>query len=358
MHDRTMRRAWVLTILIVLAPAASAAATTKPVDVGLPRAWHKPFWDGTGSDANAFFPTSLTIRAGDSIRFRPNGFHTVHLLARGGRLSPPWIQTSHQVQGAADALGQPFWFNGQPVIANAPGQPPWNFGRRFVYTGRREVRSGYATNTRHSMVVRFPRPGTYTFYCDFHRGMRGTVRVLPRSRRAPDPRVDARRVRRELATALAVARTLKATVPPAGSVDVGVAGAHGTEFYDFVPKLTTVPAGTTLTFRVSPGSMEYHTVAAGPGDPQLEPASLLGTMATAFEQRFADPRATYASEPPGTIADLSPALHGNGFWSTGILDNDPTTTFPSSTSVRFTTPGSYVFSCLIHVYMHATVYVT
>lgn len=356
-----MRRLSIPPVLLAATLAAAlpqpAVAATKTVDAGLPMASHARFW-AVGSSDNAFFPDRVTIRVGDSLRFRPSGFHSVHLLGRRGSLVPGWTVSVHPVTGAIDALGVPFWFNGMPQIGNASAQPPHNFGRRFAYSGRASVLSGYPSGQRKSMVVRFTKPGTFTFYCDYHRGMKGTVRVLPKGRNAPSPKRDARRVRRQLATALGVARTLQQTVPPAGVFDVGVAGAHGTEFYDFRPKVLTVPAGTVLTFRASPGSMEYHTVAAGPGDPQLEPASLLGTMAASFERRFTDPRAAYPSEPAGTTADLTPLLHGDGFWSSGILDNDPKTTFSTAAAVRFPIPGTYVFSCLIHKYMHATVYVT
>lgn len=340
-----------------LVSAAPAAAATKAVDAGLPMAQHKRFW-ATGSSVNAFYPSRVTIRVGDRVSFRPSGFHTVHLVGKRDAAAPPFVAVpARVVAGVRDALGAPFWFNGSPQVANASALGPRNFGRRMSFSGRRSVRSGYLLGARRPMVVRFTKAGTFRFLCDYHRGMRGTVRVLPRSRRAPSAAQDARRLRRRLAADLVVARRLKATVPPAGVVDVGVAGRGGAEFYDFVPKISTIRVGQAVQFRVSPGSMETHAVAAGPGDPMTEKLSYLGLIARTFEQKFVDPRAVYPSEPPGSVGSLAPGLHGNGFWSSGMLDNAAASAFPASGTVRFTAPGAYVFSCVVHRYMHTTVYV-
>ena len=69
-----------------------------------------------------------------------------------------------------------------------------------------------------------------------------------------------------------------------------------------------------------------------------------------------DPRGTYPSDPPGTLAPLTPIFHGNGFWNSGALDEDPTTrTVPAANAVRFSAPGVYQVYCMIHPFMHATV---
>jgi hypothetical protein len=86
-----------------------------------------------------------------------------------------------------------------------------------------------------------------------------------------------------------------------------------------------------------------------------EPNSYLGELAATFEGAVFDPRATYQSEPPPTQATLTPLLHGNGFWSSGFMDRAPGTPPPSSNSVRFGTPGTYTFYCLIHPFMRGTV---
>jgi plastocyanin len=68
-----------------------------------------------------------------------------------------------------------------------------------------------------------------------------------------------------------------------------------------------------------------------------------------------DPRGVYPSEQPPTAAALTPALHGNGFWNTGVMDTVAGTPLPGSNSVTFGAPGKYDFYCLIHPFMKATV---
>jgi plastocyanin len=348
-----------LTAGTVIWPA-SAPAATKVVDAGVPLASHRAFWT-LGSDANAFFPSRVTIRVGDTVRFRPSGFHTVHLRGRRGRTTVrSLVPSAARVAGAVDAAGQPFWFNGQVHFDNAPALLKTNFGKRFTFTGAKELTSGFHTKGRAKpMSVRFTRPGTFRFICDYHPGMQGSVKVVPRSSRSvPSARRDAAGVRQTLGTLLKAAATLKQARPPAGVINVGNAGPGGLEFYDFVPKVVQVPAGSTVRFQISPGSLETHTVAAGPGLPDTQRASYLGLIAHTFEERRADPRAVYPSDPPGTPPVLTPTTHGNGFWSSGVLDRSPATPFPEARDLTFPVAGTYLFSCLIHKYMHTQVQVT
>src|SRR5690606_17379959 len=112
-----------------------------------------------------------------------------------------------------------------------------------------------------------------------------------------------------------------------------------------------VTPGTTLTFRMSPGTYDLHTATAGPGDPANEPQSYLGQLAASFQSPVFDPRSVYGSEPPGTVASITPTLHGNGFWSSGVMDPVRASPPPRSSRVRFDTPGTYTFFCLIHPFM-------
>ncbi|MCW3014345.1 MAG: hypothetical protein JWO02_1437 [Solirubrobacterales bacterium] len=346
-----------LTAFVIAVPT-SASAATKVVDAGVPLASHRAFWGQYGSDVNAFFPSQITIRVGDAIRFRPSGFHTVHLLSRrGGRSSArSLLPSAERVSGALDAAGQPFWFNGQPHFDNAPALLKSNFGKRFTFTGAKELLSGFHTKgSRKAMVVRFTRRGTFTFVCDYHPGMKGSVKVVPRSRRVPTAKRDAADVRKVLQLYLKAAAPLRQAAPPERVINVGNAGAGGLELYDFVPKVVPVPVGATVRFQISPGSLETHSVAAGPGYPDTQPASYLGSIARAFEAVRADPRAIYPSDPPDTPSVLVPTSHGNGFWSSGVLDRNPATPFPASRDLTFPAAGTYVFSCLIHKYMHTEV---
>jgi plastocyanin len=348
-----------LLAAVVLSWPSSAPAATKVVDAGVPLAYHRAFWK-LGSDSNAFFPSRITVRVGDKVRFRPSGFHTVHLFSRrGGRTVRSLIPAAERVAGAVDAAGQPFWFNGQQHFDNAPARLKSQFGKRFNFTGAKELMSGFHTKGRpEAMTVTFKRAGTFRFVCDYHPGMKGSVKVVPRSRPVPSARRDAAGVRQTLAALLKAAAQLKTTVPPERVINVGNAGPGGLEFYDFVPKIVQVPAGSTVRLQMSPGSLEAHAVAAGPGFPDTQRDSYLGLIARTFEQARADPRAVYPSDPPGTPSVLTPTTHGNGFWSSGVLDRTPGTPFPEGRDLTFPVAGTYVFSCLIHKYMHTAVQVT
>jgi plastocyanin len=121
-----------------------------------------------------------------------------------------------------------------------------------------------------------------------------------------------------------------------------------------------VKVGTTVTFTMPTGSSEAHTATTGPGDPESEPDSYIGQLAAAFEGAPVIPgAAAYPSDLPGqTAAQLTPSLHGNGFWNTGTLDQDENSPPPAANQVTFAQAGSYTFYCLIHPFMKATVTVT
>jgi plastocyanin len=109
---------------------------------------------------------------------------------------------------------------------------------------------------------------------------------------------------------------------------------------------------------MSKGTYETHTATFGPGNPESEPSSYLGQIAASFAAPVLDARGVYPSEVPGTVATLSGALHGNGFWNSGALDRVGATPSPESASVKFGTPGSYTYYCLIHPFMRGTINVT
>jgi hypothetical protein len=101
---------------------------------------------------------------------------------------------------------------------------------------------------------------------------------------------------------------------------------------------------------------EIHTATVGPGDPIKQPSSYLGQIEAGLQGPGLDPRGVYPSEPPGALAALTPAFHGNGFWSSGVIDLDPgTPTVPPRNAVLFAGPGTYQVFCMIHPFMHATV---
>jgi plastocyanin len=335
-----------------------APAATRDVVMGTPPKYGKTL-EKALSDANAFFPSAVTVNVGDKVRFIPAGFHNVDLPAKGGK---PRALVSPQgpVAGATDPAGQPYWFNGQPNLGFTPSLANGNFGKSLTYDGSKAVQSGLPlANRPKPMTVSFKKAGSFTYYCDVHPGMKGSVKVVGRGRPTPSAAATAARAAKQAAAAVAVAKRLakSPTAPPKGVVYVGVAGKGGVEHFAFSPARMTVPRGTALQFRMAPGTYEDHTATAGPGDPEKQPKSFLGALAGSFQGGPAfDPAAVYPSERPGTTASLAPTLHGNGFWNSGFMDGSAATPPPNASApVRFDTPGSYAFYCLVHPFMKATV---
>jgi plastocyanin len=349
-------KAAVAAAVAVLAVPASATAATKVVSIGPSKADEETF-NKAFADVNDFFPHGTTIHAGDSIAFKPGQFHTVDLPPKGGK-PLGLLGATGTVSGALDAAGAPFWFNGQPSVAFHPGLAKVLYGKKVTYTGAKRVESGLPLAPRlKAFTVKFPKAGSYTFYCNVHIGMKGTVRVVSKRHKIPSAKADAKALKAQIARDLKTAKGLAATTVPAGNVSVGASGKGGVELYVMVPATQTVPVGTTVKFSMSALSFEDHTASFGPGDPENQPTSYLGTLAASFNSPAFAPEAVYPSEPPGTIGSLSPTLHGNGFWNAGVLDNSSATPLPNSSSVMFSAAGTYQFYCLIHPFMHGTVVV-
>jgi plastocyanin len=355
-HRSKAASAAVVVVLAVVPAGASAA--TKTVNMGTPISAQKAL-QKTGADANDFFPHGVTIHAGDSIKFNPTGFHDVNFPKKGGKpigLLAPAGTTS----GVVDAAGAAFWFNGQPQLGFSPALgPPGLFGKKATYTGAKALESGLPlTEKPKSFTVKFPKTGSYTYYCNVHAGMKGTVKVVAKSKRVPSAKADKKALDNQVAAAVKTAKALAKTTVAPGNVSIGASGKGGVELYAMLPATQTVPAGTTLKFSMSAKSVEDHTATFGPGDPEKEPTSYLGDLAKHFAEDPVIPsQGAYPSDPPGTLAALSPTLHGNGFWNSGVLDSVSATPLPPSNSVTFSTPGTYNFYCLIHPFMKGTVVV-
>ena len=351
-----IRVAVVLGLAVALAVPAGAGAATKTVTMGATPKQAKVLQQQLGSDANQFFRKTTTIHVGDAVRFIPFGFHNVDFPKRGGDLQP-LVVPGDPASGQLDAAGVPFWFNGQPTLDINPVMLQSNFGKTLRYTGDKAINSGLPlTNKPKPMKVRFPRRGTFTYFCDVHIGMKGKVRVKRRSAAIPSKRADARAVARQVAKDVKAAKKLRKTDPPDNTVLLGAANRSGVEFLGMLPETLTVPVGTTVDFRMSAPSFELHTATFGPGDPLKEPNSYLGQLGASLERLEFVPRATYPSEPPGTLASYTSTLHGNGFWNTGFLDAHQSP-LPASGSVTFGQAGSFTFICLIHPFMKGTVIV-
>jgi len=350
-----------LAVLSLLAPAAAAQARTKSVYMGVPPKSQSTFQNTYNADVNAFFPKAITVNAGDKVKFIPVGFHTVELPAKGSQPTALFGPDGQKIAGDNDAAGQPFWFNGQDeLFFSQPIFQSQNFGKTLKYTGKQRVETGLPLADKPKpMTVKFPKAGTFTYFCNVHPGMKGKIHVRSRTAKRVPAATDRRALRNQVNAAIKVAKDLNTSKPADGTIQVGAGGKGGVEVYRFFPDTTTVPVGTTLRFAMSAGSFENHTATTGPGDPEKEPTSYLGAMAASLQSPKIDQAALYPSEPPGgATATLTPALHGNGFWNTGLMDAASGTPLPAAGTVTFGQAGTYAFYCLIHPFMKAVVTVS
>ncbi len=342
------------TVGLMLALPAASQAATKSVNMGTPPSLAKTLQQKYFSDANAFFPSSVAVHVGDRVKFVPVGFHNVRFLGKGAKLGGPFVPTGKAVAGATDAAGVPFAFNGQPALATNPAIfGPGQLGKTVVTNGSKDIQSGLPLSPKPKpMTVRFTKAGLFRYYCELHPGMKGSVRVATKRTPVPSAAADARRVRLQAAKATAVAKGFKNVKPPANTINLGLGGSGGVSLFAFSPSKLTVPVGTTVTFRMHSRDLEVHTATAGPGDAQ-KAGTYLGKIAASLESPNPDQAAFYPSE--FALADLTPTLHGNGFWNSGVLDGPSASPLPRSNSVRFAAAGTYDFYCLIHPFMKGTV---
>jgi len=76
------RSAAFAALAAVLVLAASAQAATKTVYMGAPPSAAKALGN-LRAEANEYFPSRITVRRGDKVRFVPAGLHTVDFLKGG-----------------------------------------------------------------------------------------------------------------------------------------------------------------------------------------------------------------------------------------------------------------------------------
>ena len=306
-------------------------------------------------DVNAFFPAKVTIHVGDTVRFiRGMMPHTVDIPPAGGS-GLPLLVAGKLVTGVNDAAGNPFWFNGHvPSLGLNPLLLPAG-PTKVNYDGTKRVESGFflGNGSAPDLKVKFTKAGVFKVFCDIHYGMAATVAVLPKSKPLPTAGQANQALRGQ---ALADVKALKAAAkikPPANTVSVGLAGPGGAELFGMFPSTLRVKAGTVVTFSMSAGTREVHTVSFG------SPADL----AKLSRGLLSDPLLTQQDLYPSDLPALGPIVvsqsaHGNGFATLGALDRDPATPLPASGKVAFPTPGTYHYACLIHPEMRGTIIVT
>ena len=345
----------------VLAIPAVASAATKTITAGPPLQKPPPGVPNY-ADATQFFRTTVTVHAGDSVKWKFAGFHTVYFPKKGGKNVPLIVpDATRTYAGVLDPAGQPFWFNGQKqLIANPAAAFPTS-GKS--YDGTKARNSGAPETEKFSYTLKFPKTGTFTYYCTIHPGMKGQVKVVSKKSAIPSSADDKAAVATQLAATIKELKRNNRQKAPSGNVIDAGRDTLNTSLLHFFPDTKTVPVGSTIVFRMATKTNEIHTVTFG------SPAVLgKGGYNEQLTQALLSPLpGTGQNGPPvlgvpGPLAfpsDPGPlsfdgTQHG-GFVNSGLLGSNLTPGLPTSTRVTFPTAGTYSFQCLVHPEMRATV---
>ena len=305
------------------------------------------------ADLQSFYPARTFIHQGDSVRFVVQGFHTVTF----GKHGPPISPAGGSNPATNDAAGTPFWWGGTtPQLQLTPAMIlPRGKG---VETGSQLLNSGVPQGNRSIYTVKFPKVGTFKYGCSVHPHMKGVVTVVPKAGAVPSAADRKALARAEEAADRASAQALnkKDLAKPANSTTITAgSGTTRLSLYRFYPKKVTVPAGTVVTFKLQSRN-EVHTITFGN-------EAVLTQVGQGFiggpPQFLMSGLGAYSSDPPGTVPSMTPTAHGNGFVNSGLV-TDPGIPGPNphSFKVRFPTPGTYFYACMIHENMFGMIVVT
>jgi plastocyanin len=343
-----------LAVAAAVAAAGQARATDYKVFLGeqVPCGFAKipgcPAGIPSQTTLDSFFPTKVTIAAGDSITFSSATFHSV---AYG--LKPPAFLLPDPAKGKyaalSDAANDPFYFVGKAkAIYN--GQAFGPFGPKTITPGTPTSSGALSPNGPKAKPVTFtysfPKAGTFKLFCTIHPGMTATVTVKPAGSAVPlsPTQVQAAALQGVNAAWEKAKAQAAAAKPPAKTVYMGLGDNVTT--YGYFPNKLTVKAGTTVTF-VNKAPEEPHNITFGPKKYILglqKKTDLFPQGPTGPNQ--VAPFLVYGSDAKGTKYDGT--NHGNGFFATPVTIGPGPIPLPHSSTVTFSKPGKYTFFCWIH----------
>ncbi|HYM16022.1 MAG TPA: plastocyanin/azurin family copper-binding protein [Dehalococcoidia bacterium] len=316
--------ALVMALNGVAGPGRSAAAT--------PTVWNITLGQGvTGIAANDFFPDAVTVHQGDTVHFADpvNEPHTVSFL-------PPSMAAPALIVPAPSGPPQ-FMFN--PQAANPTGTGTVTFDPTKYYNSGLLFKSGTAD-------VSFPQQGTFHFICLVH-GPTMSIDVTVTGVATPlqtQAAIDAAGKAASdqlIANGVAAASQLKSTKQQQadGSYNWSVqAGGSVLEadILQYSSPNITINAGDSVTW-TNPNAVP-HTVTF------LAPGQALPSLVQPQPQPSGPPLLFI---PLQTFLPAGGATYdGTAYANSGIFDavNSPSNKY----TLKFTTPGTYTYHCILH----------
>jgi len=345
---------YAVTLLVsigLLLPALTLASEGRPdaspqtytVLVGLEQ-------PGKGVDVEAYFPRSVTIHLGDTVRWvqNANEIHTVTFP--DGVLVRDLILPSAEVTGADPAIS-PLVFNPAAARQSPPSGSDFRGGiGGFANSGI----MGLAPGQVREYDLTFVAEGTFGYFCVVHgSAMSGQVVVVGPDEAIASPHQALAQGRQQIAEALSlvpgVVRDAAAqVVPPQPNADgtlthtvllgygATVASSFGDVMIDlvqFFPDKLKVRPGDAVTFQISPQDTMPHTATFLNGADELPLALPVGGFL------YLNPEVVFPQGPG--------VLTRTGIYSSGLLlPGTPEPTY--SLVIGDISPGLLPFSCLLH----------
>lgn len=307
---------------------------------------------GAGEDTlsvNAFLPSKVTVRVGDTVTWKLNHsdeVHTTTFLSGGER--PP-VAIPIPGGGPTDLQLPP------PVVfpTRAPGAPVETYsGTAFVGSGvMSNVPAGPpGTPPNDNFTLTFDTPGTYEYVCLLHPPMKATITVVDATVAdvSSQAEIDAMAAAEEAPLRAQIERIVEAgqkvrSEPgPNGTtiyyVQAGAGGWPATaQTFDFLAKDITIQEGDTVVWT----SEMFHNVTFHPG--RMHPIFIIPKPQDQGPPIISlNPEVVFPHKPAGVF-------DGTGFWSSGIIGID-TMPLPGGKtfSMTFGKAGTFKYMCAIH----------
>ncbi len=288
---------------------------------------------GAGAPGNAdllmFAPNNLQVHRGDTVTWAIGGFHNVRFAS------------------APEPLVVPQEVNGQqaPTFNPAIAFPTIESGA--TYSGG-DVNSGLPGEVPMFSLVIDLEPGTYSYLCDVHPGMAGTLTVADSATPIPSPTEVTLQAGGEIGATAGAARQafveLSNSMPMMSdadslSVQMGTAGAANLNA--FFPYVAVIKAGQSVAWSHPEGTFETHTVSW---------PSVLGQEIIPVERDGMPPALTLGPAlAPGTPDGST--VGADGTFNSGAIVAGQTYT------LTFSEPGVYPYVCSLHPGMQGVVVV-
>jgi plastocyanin len=294
-------------------------------------------------ELHSFFPSEITINAGDSIWFDygMGGFHTISFLSAGD--IPPFFIPDPEA-GTPVAGAPPKLIYNPDIVLPAGGDS---------YDGTGYLNSGVDVlrDPSQPFILKFTKAGSYDYRCIPHAAvMRAKVNVQEAGTAAPHTQADYDQMAAsEMAKLYDVAKSEKEKYGKATSTQnadgttswqltVGAGGATRARVQSFLPKEFEIKVGDKVKWvHQAPG--EPHSVSfVGPGEVPPDDTTV---------EQFADGRPKFVQGMQTFMPQGGNVWHGTGWMNSGFM-GIPQLGLPMEFEATFDTAGDFTYFCALH----------